>query len=144
MLIEELEKHLHAVSKDYHQFISTPELSHAQYFVLLFIQKTQMCKPSEIAQNFSITLGAVTGLIDRLEKNKFVSRTHSQEDRRQVLITLTPKGEIILEKIEKEKKIKSKLLKKKMCSEDLQELISLLAKLEIVLDEINKKERKKS
>src|SRR5215475_7557131 len=43
-----------------------------------------------IAEAMAITTGAVTGLIDRLERAGCVQRTRHDTDRRQVLIELTP------------------------------------------------------
>lgn len=43
-----------------------------------------------IAEAMAITTGAVTGLIDRLERAGCVQRTRNETDRRQVLIELTP------------------------------------------------------
>jgi DNA-binding MarR family transcriptional regulator len=43
-----------------------------------------------IAEAMGITTGAVTGLIDRLERAGSVQRTRHETDRRQVLIELTP------------------------------------------------------
>src|SRR5437868_9778979 len=43
-----------------------------------------------IAEALAITTGAVTGLIDRLERAGYVQRTRHETDRRQVLIELAP------------------------------------------------------
>src|SRR5262245_2375543 len=43
-----------------------------------------------IGEAMAITTGAVTGLIDRLERAGSVQRTRHEADRRQVLIELTP------------------------------------------------------
>src|ERR1044071_7373252 len=43
-----------------------------------------------IAEAMAITTGAVTGLIDRLERAGWVQRTRHEADRRQVLIELAP------------------------------------------------------
>src|SRR4051812_14816188 len=43
-----------------------------------------------IAEAMAITTGAITGLIDRLERAGWVQRTRHETDRRQVLIELAP------------------------------------------------------
>src|SRR6185295_2418623 len=43
-----------------------------------------------IAEAMAITTGAVTGLVDRLERAGWVQRTRHEADRRQVLIELAP------------------------------------------------------
>lgn len=50
-----------------------------------FLQKGQMTA-GELAVLTGLTTGAVTGLIDRLEKKKFVKRQFDKSDRRKVYI----------------------------------------------------------
>jgi DNA-binding MarR family transcriptional regulator len=49
------------------------------------MQKGQMTA-GELAELTGLTTGAVTGLIDRLEKKKLVKRTFAENDRRKVFI----------------------------------------------------------
>lgn len=48
---------------------------------------------SVLAQRIGISGSSATGLIDRLEKLGYVTRVHSADDRRVVLVALTPAGE---------------------------------------------------
>lgn len=47
---------------------------------------------SELSRELMVSNGNVTGVIDRLEKNGFVTRTRAEHDRRVQYIQLTPKG----------------------------------------------------
>jgi DNA-binding MarR family transcriptional regulator len=49
--------------------------------------------PSDIGQRLNLTSGSVTALLDRLEGAAFVSRTPNPDDRRSLLVTLTPAGQ---------------------------------------------------
>jgi DNA-binding MarR family transcriptional regulator len=51
----------------------------------LLIQKSEMTA-GELSQVTGLTTGAVTGLIDRLEKKKLVKRQFVKDDRRKVII----------------------------------------------------------
>ena len=53
----------------------------------------------ELAERLQLRPHSVVGLIDRLAAEKLVARTPSNEDRRQVLIQLTKRGEETLEKL---------------------------------------------
>lgn len=53
----------------------------------------------ELAERLQLRHHSVVGLVDRLVVGKFVVRSHSAEDRRRVLIRLTPRGEKTLEKV---------------------------------------------
>jgi DNA-binding MarR family transcriptional regulator len=57
---------------------------------LLLIDTTGPLTAGRIAEAMAITTGAVTGLIDRLERAGWVQRTRHEADRRQVLIELAP------------------------------------------------------
>lgn len=51
----------------------------------------------ELAGRLQIAHHSAVGLVDRLSAEKLVVRETSEEDRRRVFITLTPRGENILE-----------------------------------------------
>lgn len=46
----------------------------------------------ELAEQTSLTTGAVTGLVDRLERNGYVKREHDKSDRRRVIIKPISRG----------------------------------------------------
>ena len=54
---------------------------------------------SELAECSGVTKGTMTGLIDGLERDGFVRRQPSEEDRRATLIGLTPAGQASLDRI---------------------------------------------
>ncbi|MDX1455482.1 MAG: MarR family transcriptional regulator [Gammaproteobacteria bacterium] len=49
--------------------------------------------PGELAKRISLSPATITGIVDRLEKRGLVTRERSQEDKRKVVIALTPAGE---------------------------------------------------
>ncbi len=53
--------------------------------------------PAEIADQLAVTRATVTGLLDALEKEKFIIRQRREDDRRSVSVFLTAKG---LKKVE--------------------------------------------
>ncbi|HWJ03609.1 MAG TPA: MarR family transcriptional regulator [Verrucomicrobiae bacterium] len=114
-------------------------LSAHQLYFLLYLEKRQTCTPSDIAQDFGITLGAVTGFVDRLYKLELISRTRSEEDRRLVLIELTDKGREFLQAFAKEREAKFARILACMGQDQVDRLnISLSAlneTLDTVLDE---------
>jgi DNA-binding MarR family transcriptional regulator len=56
----------------------------------------QQVNTGELAERLGIRPHSAVGLVDRLALKKLVSRRNGPDDRRQVLITLTPKAETIL------------------------------------------------
>ena len=57
---------------------------------LVLLDTSGALAAGRIAEAMAITTGAVTGLIDRLERAGWVQRTRHEADRRQVLIELAP------------------------------------------------------
>jgi DNA-binding MarR family transcriptional regulator len=64
-----------------------------QFDVLSELERSgQKMTMSELSRELMVSNGNVTGVIDRLEKNGFVTRTRADHDRRIQYIELTPKG----------------------------------------------------
>jgi DNA-binding MarR family transcriptional regulator len=52
------------------------------------LRQTGPLTAGELAQHAGLTTGAITGVIDRLEKVNLARRTHDRQDRRRVLVDL--------------------------------------------------------
>jgi DNA-binding MarR family transcriptional regulator len=75
-------------------------LSMAQLHILYTLQRNGEMTMSRLADVLNVSLSNATGLIDRIEERGFVERTRVPEDRRVVLIRVTPEGERVLEQID--------------------------------------------
>ncbi len=56
-----------------------------------------------LANRLALKHHSAVELLDRLEKHGYVRRTRSRKDRRQVLITLLPKGHRILDQVARQR-----------------------------------------
>ena len=73
-----------------------------QYLLLLAIRGLPAGKEASIralADRLSLRHHSTVELIDRMEARGYVKRMRGREDRRQVLISLLPRGEKLLEKV---------------------------------------------
>jgi len=73
-----------------------------QYLLLLAIRglpADSAAKIQALADSLLIKHHSAVELVDRLEKRGFVRRTRSRDDRRQVLVSLLPKGQRVLERV---------------------------------------------
>lgn len=68
------------------------DLTHAQWKPLLRLHQLGACTPAELARDLHMDAGAVTRLIDRLERKGLCSRHRSSADRRVVNVALTDEG----------------------------------------------------
>lgn len=99
----------------------------SQYNVLRILAGEGKPMPClEIASRTIQVVPAITGLIDRLENQGLVQRERCVEDRRVIYVTLTPKGEELLERMaEPVSKLHKKLLSH-MTPKQLEQLSLLL------------------
>jgi DNA-binding MarR family transcriptional regulator len=77
-------------------------LAPQQYLMLLAIRGLAPELPPKIqtfAERLALKHHSAVELVDRLEQRGLVRRTRSKEDRRQVLVSLLPRGEKLLERV---------------------------------------------
>lgn len=61
-------------------------ISATEFEAMDIISRNQPITAGQLAEECGLTTGAVTGILDRLEKGKFVCRRRDPEDRRRVFI----------------------------------------------------------
>jgi DNA-binding MarR family transcriptional regulator len=54
--------------------------------------------PGQLAREVSLSPATISGILDRLEKRGYLTRTRRPEDKRQVLVELTASGESLVER----------------------------------------------
>lgn len=69
------------------------DITFPQLHILRMLEKAGATSVSEIAEHMKVKPSSITVMIDRLVKQALVFRYHDPEDRRVVLMELTPKGE---------------------------------------------------
>ena len=76
---------------------ATGAVTFAQMRVLWTLDQIQPATPGRIAGALGIGSSAATEIVERLAKAGYVRRTHSDRDRRRVLLHLQPKGRRLVE-----------------------------------------------
>ena len=77
------------------------ELSPGQELLLMMLWEQEPRQQSEITREFAVEPPTTAKMLARMEKNGFISRARSAEDRRMVLVSLTAKGRSLREPVEK-------------------------------------------
>lgn len=69
-------------------------ISQGRFTVLMLLMKAEEpgLSPSELAEKAGVSRATMTGLVDGLEKDGFIERHQSPNDRRGIVINLTEKG----------------------------------------------------
>jgi len=77
-------------------------VSFPQYFLLTYLDQKEVLTMSGIAQKMGHTTAAASGLVARLENLGYVVRSSAREDRRKVMVCITPKGSALVRRIREE------------------------------------------
>ena len=77
-------------------------VSFPQFFLLAYLDQKEMLTMSAVARKMGHTTAAASGLVARLENLRFVVRSVARDDRRKVLVCITPKGSTLVRRIRQE------------------------------------------
>lgn len=80
-------------------FVRQYDLTSAQFDVIATLGNTQGMSMGDIGEKTLITKGTLTGVVDRLTKKGLVTREVPPENRRSVIVKLTPDGETLFQKV---------------------------------------------
>ncbi len=108
-----------------HNRYTVDEITDTQFIVLRSLRKGP-CNTSFLAQMLGVTLSAVTALINRLHRIGLVSRERQEKDRRQVWISITPKGLKVLENVEERRNLLLALYLTRVPQDEREQLLELL------------------
>lgn len=82
-------------------YLARHDMSQGRFTVLALLNRNpdEPMSPSDLAARSGVTRATMTGLLDGLEREKFVRREPDQKDRRMLLVELTPRGRKMLDGI---------------------------------------------
>ncbi len=110
-----------------HNRYTADEITDTQFVVLRALRKGP-CNTSFLAHMLGVTLSAITALINRLHKMGLVTRERQEKDRRQVWITITPKGEQVLKDVEERRNLLLAVYMSKLPEGEREQLLGLLSR----------------
>src|SRR5712692_2814137 len=70
----------------YHRVVADRLRLNSTDHAFLDLIKAGPVTPGQLARHFDLTTGAVTLVLDRLERRGFISREHDSEDRRRIIV----------------------------------------------------------
>jgi DNA-binding MarR family transcriptional regulator len=86
------------LSKD----LAPGNVSFPQFFLLTYLDNQELLTMSAIAQKMGHTTAAASGLVARLLNLGYVMRSHASDDRRKVMVAITPRGSALVRRIREE------------------------------------------
>ena len=86
----------HTVFQYLSQRLAPYDITPSQYGILncLWINDGT-CLPRQIAQLLCLETSTVSGILDRMQKKDLIDRVINPENRREILVMITPKGEAL-------------------------------------------------
>jgi DNA-binding MarR family transcriptional regulator len=88
-----------AVLDDLDRELEPLGITAAQYVIMVRLAENELNSASGLCRGTSYDPGAMTRMIDRLERKGFVRRVRSADDRRKVDLELTPEGRAVHPKL---------------------------------------------
>ena len=82
-------------------FFADTDITAAQFKVLISIYKG-FNSPLEVSKNLLMDAGAMSRMLERMVKRELILRTPNPEDKRQVILALTEKGQKICDRFQNE------------------------------------------
>ena len=116
------------------------ELTFSQWTTLVALHDGRVQTAGDLAQNICHDAGSLTRLIDQMVERGFVSRNRSETDRREVTVTLTPRGTSLVEALAPKVMHLWNGLLSGFSHQEVDTLIDLLTRLVIAAD--SKQDRK--
>jgi MarR family transcriptional regulator, transcriptional regulator for hemolysin len=111
------------------QRASELDLTYAQSQVLFYVADHAGCHMGDVGKAFSVTLPAVTHIVDRLEEKAFLRRADDPVDRRAYVLELTRAGRALVHELHGLQMRGVEGVLKRMALEDRQRVIKGLEAL---------------
>ena len=93
---------LYAASKEivrkYQPFLSVLDLTYTQYLAMLVLWEHKSLNIKALGKCLFLDSGTLTPLVKKLEEKNLVTRTRKHDDERNVIVSLTKKGEDLKDK----------------------------------------------
>ena len=75
-------------------------MTQTQFLILVSLHSRGACTMSDVASHLRVSMPTVTGLVNRLVEAKYIKRSAHPQDRRQIIIDLTPKARVFLKQFQ--------------------------------------------
>ena len=87
------------ITQAYHPLLSSHGLTYPQYLVLMVLWEKDSQPVNDIAKRLMLETNTVTPLLKRMEAEGILTRTQGKKDARQMIVSLTRKGQELQEKL---------------------------------------------
>jgi len=104
-----------------------------QLFILMLLHKEGEIKMSGLAHFMNVTTAAMTGMVDRLEREGYIVRVLEPHDRRIIKVKATAKGSQLVKKVNEERRQTIIKIFGKLSESDRAEYLRILTQIKEAL-----------
>ena len=108
-------------------------VTQTQFLMLAAIRAYGRCSMGALAKSLHVRMPTATGIIDRLAHAGYVQRLHTAEDRRQVVVELTRKGQGFMHEFESVIRQRWEEVLKSLSAKELKAFYHVITKLRLRL-----------
>jgi len=112
-----------------HSTLTRRDITTTQLLVLECLSTCGNCKMNTLVDALKFKFSCVTAIIDRLVKIGFVVREHGKEDRRTVLVALSPQGKKVLQEVYKQRRKAFMQVFSRVSAKEREEYLMILEKI---------------
>lgn len=87
------------ISEAFGRRLKDTGITRVQWIAIYYIHRHEGIAQKELAEKMHVAESSVGRLVDRLERDGYVERVRSEEDRRVVTLELLPEGKKLIEKL---------------------------------------------
>lgn len=87
------------IIKRYNVYLAEFDLTYTQYVVMMYFWEKGTSNQKELAKTLMIDPSTLTPLLKKIEKKGYLKRERAKDDERNLVITLTDKGEALKDKV---------------------------------------------
>ena len=107
-------------------------LSGEEFVIQLMVRLGGQCTPGDIKSTMLVSSARVAAMLNNLEKKELIERKIDKEDRRRIIVSLTPRGEAHADIKAGEIRTLSQRAKNKLGRDDVQEFLRILRKMDSI------------
>ncbi|HEY4200652.1 MAG TPA: homoprotocatechuate degradation operon regulator HpaR [Devosiaceae bacterium] len=115
-----------AVMSNFRPMLMAHDVTEQQWRVLRVLGETEAVDASELAVRASILPPSLTRIIRTLRDRKLITRSKLNEDGRRVILSITPSGMQLLEKLTPERRAIYEAIETRFGTDKLEQLLDLL------------------
>lgn len=105
------------------------DMSPAQMHLLMVLGERGPSTIKQLSEKLDVTSGAITQHVDALEKLELVSRSVNSDNRREVVVSIMPKGWQQFKEMSKKKDVGLNAIFEKLSDDELETLVKLVEKI---------------